>query len=307
MLSASSYAQPDTVIFKPGPQEGFDALISKSYGCKFYGESVSKESQNNGAEPQFNMIDWTYNAQGCNRATTRSLIRFNALNSFSAGTTIVKATLKLYGLPDTTTNNYGNSSFPGSPHGTSNEGWISRITADWEEFSVTWNNQPPTTTTNRATVPVSTSHWNWNTSIDVTEMVKDILTSGQNYGFMMQLKTEESRRQTDFGSSDHLNPALWPELVIIYNNPVSVAQVNAGAHLSIAPNPATNAVQVALPENHNGSVALQVTDITGKVIYRQQTTGQQQLTFSVAGWAKGLYLLQVTGSNWRAVEKLNVQ
>lgn len=300
-----SIAQPDTLILKPGPQEGQDAIIFTSFGCTFWGDSSPGETMNYGHLPDMRYGAWTYNGRGCGEGASRSLIRFAGLNALSPGTSVVSARLYLYGVSESA--HYANSNFPGSEHGTTNEGWIKRVTSDWSENTVTWNMQPSATDVNRKALPVTTSHFNFDMDLDVTQLVQDILASDVNYGFLLRAQTEAVRRNVVFATSDHLNPALWPELVIIYNNPVSVAQVNAGAHLSIAPNPATNAVQVALPENHNGSVALQVTDITGKVIYRQQTTGQQQLTFSVAGWAKGLYLVQVTGSNWRAVEKLNVQ
>lgn len=306
--SVNAHAQADTLILKPGPQEGYDALIANSLGCTFSFDSSPKEFINEGANEQFNMIAWTYSAQGCSRATTRSLIRFTALSSLPPGAIIVKATFKLYGLPSTITNNYGNSSFPGSPHGTTNEGWISRITSDWTEYGVTWNTQPTTTPTNRAVVPVSNSQFNWDASIDVTNLVKDILQSDVNYGFMMQLQNEEIRRQHDFASSDNPNPASWPELVVIYNNPTSIAQTGKMASLQISPNPAVDKVQIELPLLSKNDIQLQVTDVTGKIVLKQDYRSEgQSITFSVSDWAKGLYLVQMTGDNWRAASKLSVQ
>lgn len=299
-------AQPDTLRLKPGPQQGQDAMVFTNYGCTLNGASGPTEGLNFGTFQDMRYTAWTYNSVGCSEGVTRSLIRFDALNSFSSAATIISARLYLFGVP-ASPNHYANSSWPGSPYGTTNEGWVERVIQPWDEFIVNWLNQPNTTVLNRVPLPATTSYLNFDTSVDVTQLVKDILTSDQNYGFRLSLQNETTYRNAIFATSDHPDPALWPELVIIYNNPVSVAQVNGGSHLSISPNPANGAVQVALPVNNNGSVSLQVTDVTGKVVFRQQLAGAQSLKFSVSGWAKGLYLVQVTGDNWRAVEKLTVQ
>lgn len=124
---------------------------------------------------------------------------------------------------------------------------------------------------------------------------------------MMQLQTEAVRRQMDFASSDNLDSNSWPELVIIYNNPTSISTTNGLTSLNLYPNPATNKVQVELPQNASGEIHVTVSDITGKVVYQQHQSHTQPLIFSVADWSRGFYLVQVTGNNWRAIQKLAVQ
>ena len=64
---------------------------------------------------------------------------------------------------------------------------IRRVTSTWSQSLVTWNSQPSTTTTNQVFVPSYTGgSANDDLDIDVTQLVKDILSSGSNQGFMIR-------------------------------------------------------------------------------------------------------------------------
>lgn len=305
LLSVSAFAQPDTLILKPGPQDGQDAMVFTSYSCTFDGDVQPGDVMNFGAHPDMRYGAWTYHGLGCGEGITRSLLRFNGLSSFPAGATIISARLYLYGVSSSL--HYANSSFPGSGHGTTNEGWIKRVTSDWDENTVTWNTQPTTTDMHQVALPVTTSHFNFDTDVDVTTLVQDIISSDQNYGFLLKLQQEVVRRNVVFATSENANSAWWPELRIIYNNPTSISTTNGLTSLNLYPNPATNKVQVELPQNASGEIHITVSDITGKVVYQQHQGHTQPLIFSVADWSRGFYLVQVTGNNWRAVQKLAVQ
>ncbi|XZF13538.1 DNRLRE domain-containing protein [Chitinophagaceae bacterium MMS25-I14] len=214
-LCASISNAQVTVTFKPGPAAGVDAEIMTSYGCIMSNQTVPMETINMGGAAESDYIDWTYNAIGCSHGTTRSLITFTGLSTIPAGATILSATLNMYGVP--TSGNYGNSSFPGSPYGTTNEGWVQRVTSSWAENTVTWNTQPSATTTNEAALPVTTSQFGFNASVNVTALVQDIISSGSNNGFMLLLQNEAIYRAVLFASSDHSDPTLWPELVVTYS------------------------------------------------------------------------------------------
>lgn len=210
-------ANAQTYLFKPDATIGEDASIMTTYGCHPDGYPSVAEIINNETGTELAYSDWTYNAGGCNHGTIRFLIRFTGLNSIPPGATILNATLRFYGMP--TSLNWGNSTFPGSPYPLTNPGWVERVTSGWAENTVTWNTQPSTTTTNQVAIPFSTSRFNWDASLNVTNLVQDIRSSGVNDGFMVKLQTEAIYRAVFFASSDHADPTLWPELEVTVCDP----------------------------------------------------------------------------------------
>ncbi|SKA03608.1 hypothetical protein SAMN04488128_102396 [Chitinophaga eiseniae] len=150
----------------------------------------------------FLALSWTF--QGT-PGTGRQFFRFNGLNTIPAGTTIVSATLTLTGVTSSAAAPQGNSYYPGSPYNSygTNPAWIKRVTGPWKASTITWNNQPTTTTTNAVAVPASTSQWNYSVTLNVTALVQDIINSGQNNGFSMQLQTEAYYRSLIFTGPCH--------------------------------------------------------------------------------------------------------
>jgi hypothetical protein len=63
-----------------------------------------------------------------------------------------------------------------------------RVTGSWAENSVTWNNQPSSTTSNQASVSSSTSNDAWT----VTTLVQDIYSAGQNNGLLLRDQSENT-------------------------------------------------------------------------------------------------------------------
>jgi hypothetical protein len=60
------------------------------------------------------------------------------------------------------------------------------------------------------------------------------------------------------------------------------------------PNPATDVVQLQLsPENH----FITITDLSGKVILRENSNALSTLQIYVGDWAKGLYIVSLVGAN----------
>lgn len=197
-----------SVLFKPGPVIGEDALVRWNRTCKGW------ETTTHGNATEFQGMSWTYDNNSCDTGITRSLIRFSELSTIPPGSTIVYAELRLFGVA--TSGNYGNSSFPGSPYTPgNNDCWIRRINdlPSWTESGVTWTNQPSTTTTDQVVTPVSNSRWSFDVTADVTAQVQAMFT-GANDGFMLQLVDETARRAIIFASSDHVDSTLWPELYV---------------------------------------------------------------------------------------------
>lgn len=137
----------------------------------------------------------------------RSFVKFDQ-SQIPAGATIISATLHLYSTPDPILGN-GEAQF-----GTANAFYVEKITQTWDAATLNWNGLPLTTTHNRVLVPQSTST-TANADIDVTDIVKDMQTSG-NYGFGFRLQNEAPFNIRIYASSFHTNSALHPKLAITY-------------------------------------------------------------------------------------------
>jgi len=222
-------AQTVTVTFKPDSIVGNDAIISISdVSC------TPSAGVNYGNAMEFQATAWTFTSQSCPWRTARSLLKFIELSTIPSNATILSAELKLFGVPSSSSILVGNSSYPGSPYNnsslppgssynTTNESVIQKITSTWDEQTVTWNTQPTTTTLNQIQIPNTTSQWNWNFTINTTQFpqltdwVQDWVNNpDNNFGFMVKLENENYYRSVLFASSDHTNPALWPELTVTY-------------------------------------------------------------------------------------------
>ncbi|NSL88834.1 DNRLRE domain-containing protein [Chitinophaga solisilvae] len=169
------------------------------------------------SNPDLAASAWTYSGTP---GVARDFIKFPGISYLPAGTNVVAATLTLYGMAPGTAvaNPGGNSYYPGSPYNGSgtNACWVKRVLGSWDESTITWNNQPATTSANQAAVAASTSQWNYSTTVNVTALVQDIVNSGQNNGFSLQLQVENYYRNLNFSGHRKPDPATWPKLTITY-------------------------------------------------------------------------------------------
>jgi hypothetical protein len=199
-----------TLAVKPGPDDGQDCLVFNLPPGANANQSPNRDLP---------ASQWTYSAQGYGEATTRSFIEFTALDGLPDSAQISSATLYLTGLAPNTgiALPQGNSDYPGSPYGSpGNSCWLKRVLGNWSQDSITWNTMPPTTDVHEVSVPASTSQWNYNVTLNVTQLVQDIVNSRQNYGFCLQLQTEQIYRGVSFASSRNTDSTRWPKLVVNY-------------------------------------------------------------------------------------------
>lgn len=305
-LSTAAFAQT-TVKFKPGPATGEDVVLVTTYNCTLNGYSAPTEQLNNHLDVNIVYGDWSFSALGCSRGTERGLIRFSGLSTIPANAVILSAQLNLFGVSSSTW--FPNSTYPGSPYGTTNEGWFRRVTGSWAQNTVTWNSQPTTTTTNQVAIQASASQWNWNVSLNVTQLVTDLRSSGQNNGFMFSLQNEQMYRHVEFASSNHSDTTLWPELVVTYQVPQSVAGIGGEIDpLIIYPNPASSRVSMKMPEYMHGQTTVTIADMTGrKLIGQQISVYGKALELDITSLPKGVYLIRAENSLGIASSKLTVQ
>jgi PKD repeat protein len=211
LLTGYALTAQVAVTFKPDATVGQDAMILRNDVC------TNWVNTNWGNNAELDAYAWTWYANNCGPGAGRSLLRFDELNTLPPGATILYAELRLFGLA-TSGNSQGNSTYPGSPYGTTNELWVREVTSGWNENTVTWNTQPSATTTGQLAIPASTLRWNENATLDVTAMVT-AMVSGANNGFLILLQNENYYRSRLFASSDHPDATLWPELYVKYALP----------------------------------------------------------------------------------------
>jgi len=203
-----------TLTSQPGPSDGQDCLVS-------YRETDNGlyASTNMNFNTDLAAARWTYNSDNAGEGSTRTYFRFPQLSEIPGDAEIKSAKLSLYGISSGVAVPLGNSSYPGSPYSSYglNTSWLKRVTGSWDETTITWNNKPGSTDANQVEVPASNTQWNYNvTDLDVTQLVKDMRSNNQNYGFVMQLQNEQIYRAILFGSSELADATKRPKLVVVY-------------------------------------------------------------------------------------------
>lgn len=86
--------------------------------------------------------------------------------------------------------------------------------------------------------------------------------------------------------------------------PTGIKENQLSAQLSVFPNPSAGQFNISLPKGK--TYQLEVTDLTGKTIRKEQANGSA-VELNLTGTAKGIYLLKVTSEGSTVVRKLIVE
>jgi len=189
---AVCHAQSDSLILRPGPSDGHDAIVWSIF-----------PEQNFGPNEEATLTAWTY--QG-NFSIKRYYVQF-PLGAITIGTTIDSAFLYLYNNPTA-------PSHDGKHSGGDNPFIIQRVPGYWNPNGITYANQPGGVTQNQVVWGPTTST-NENFKIPVGSLVNDMLAYG-NHGFYLRMVTEETYRSIVCASAEHGNPQLRPMLKVYY-------------------------------------------------------------------------------------------
>ena len=207
------------------------------------------DNTNRGNYPYTYMGAWT---NGGFPVNSRTVIDFD-LSAFPLGTTIVKAELLLYA--DKNSNDYPNGHEQLTE---SNECIARRVVEDWNEYAVTWNNRPASTTLHEITIPPSETNFQ-DYIIDVTELVQDMIDEPSvSFGFLIKIKQEAFYTRMVFASRDNQDTTIYPKLVVNFE-PSGIEDDNYHSfQFSAYPNPAISNVNIDIKSEINKDFTLKL-------------------------------------------------
>lgn len=274
-----------------------DAAAGKDAQVNDYGANAST---NFGSSPVIASYVWTNGTVFNNKF----YLQFD-LSGVPANAVIDIATLDLYADNPTTTF-VGNPSTP--MNGSDNASAIKRVTAAWNENTVTWNNQPTSTTTNQGILPQSTSATQNYLGVDVKQLVQDMITYGNN-GFLIEPITTQPSNSMIFRSSDNADSASHPRLNICYSIPSAINEANTSEAFRVYPNPFTDQVVIDLEGLGNDKAAkVQITNALGQLIWENNVMPAEDhkmvLSKSDLTNATGLLLVNVVTGSAKITRKL---
>jgi hypothetical protein len=199
--------QINVLTLKPGPENGKDAMISNLEPEKNFGDHPYFEATFI-SEPVLTVM-----------RSNSSLIWFD-LNALPKSAQIKRVVLTLFADKPISWN-YEGAESPES----SVKPWygavLQQIVEPWDEYKVTWKNQPKTIEANQVYITPFVSPVNY-INIDVTKLYAPVdanTTDIPNYGMFFKLYPKEEFPGFRFASSDHPEPRLHPELKIFYTLP----------------------------------------------------------------------------------------
>ncbi len=274
------------ITYKPSE----DTCVNLRFTQSDYLDSYTP-TLNQGSSSEIDAIAWTSGGA----FTSRSVLDFN-WDTIPIGARITSASLSLYG--DSATSNYeGDSSLSGP-----NNWLIQRVTSTWSGSTVTWNTQPTTDTTDEIHMPKTFPIYKDFPSIDVTQLVQDIVNNYPNqYGILWRLVTESYYRSVVFCSNYYPNPARRPALSVCYTRSTGINEISNKPIVSIYPNPTQNYITVTYSTKTPDEVYYYIYDMSGRQLSAPNSIlgkGSNILgTINIANLPVGMYLLKLSDSN----------
>jgi len=262
----------NTLVLQPGDNDGKDAILISNQATTNFGTSESAHIQ-----------AWTMSG---NEVFTRSIMQFD-LSSIPSNAIITNARLSLYYNPTT----------PYAAATSLDPFYIRRIVTDWNELTVTWDNQPTSTNMNVVTVPAGSSVTQDYPDINVTTLVQDMVSDPSiSFGFMLMFVTETPYKGVIFASSDNPDTTVHPKLVVNYTIPNGVSDIAPSMNMNIWPNPSSSGFNVSFANNNSEKYLVQIHSITGALVFSSETNSDN-LFVETDSFINGLYFVQIVKDN----------
>jgi hypothetical protein len=156
--------------------------------------------------PELDAGTWTVYGELFN---IRAGFLFN-MGGLPAGVPVKSARLSLYSNHSPINGDHVNANA-----GSNNAFYISRIATAWDHATAVWANQPAIDTVGQVLIPSTNQGFLDVTDVDVTKMVNNMISHG-NYGFKIQLQTEQLYNIRVFYSSAVSDTTKHPRLVVTY-------------------------------------------------------------------------------------------
>jgi hypothetical protein len=189
-----------TITMQPGPADGNDVTAN------FHDSHPESASSNGNSLPELSIYAWSNSGQ---YVEGKAYISFD-LADIPAGATITSAKLSLYGVSSSgwcPQGNQGDNAFI-----------VQRVLSSWSENTLTWNNAPAVTNAGQVTTTNSTSIWNYDMTISVTDLVQDMINENKRFGFCLTTAVKSPYRSIIFGTSEVADAAKRPKLIVTYEH-----------------------------------------------------------------------------------------
>ena len=220
----------DVSVFDFNPNDGTTDTF-KIAAKNYYGYSILYINQH-------------FTFESNTRANT--LLKFDSLSFFPTSTKIITSKLYLFGVDSTYLPVYfyvnqvaggGNSFYGGlsdrlahlyyntnADTAFNNAVLAEPINSNWDAHTVTYHSMPSSNETTLFTINASTSRWNYNVTLDITELVQHWVQSPlSNFGLSLQIANTYHNtpgiffnHQMVFYSSSAYDPSRHPKLIIQY-------------------------------------------------------------------------------------------
>lgn len=138
-----------------------------------------------------------------------------------------------------------------------------------------------------------TDHMDWSVSQPYTAYIKpNIYINGATGGGQYRYEVVEYDTDVVYFTFDM-------DITVTMNT----TTIKKDASITLAPNPATDAVTVSVPDNGNGSI--QMVDVLGNIVYQADFTGSRKI--NTAQFKNGVYFVVITANGVRSNKKLVVR
>lgn len=261
----------ETLSLQPGIKDGIDVHV----------DDLNPNTTDN-LTPIFNA---GYNTVGGTPTLSHNYLQFD-LSSIPAGSTVVSATLSLT-----------HSSAVAHSTSTDNAELFAKVTQQWYENTVTWNNQPSFSSTD--TIHIGTTNiGDDKPNINLLSFVQDWVNNpNTNNGMVMHLVDEPGTlgRFQSYASSDDADSSARPKLVVVWVscNETGVKEISQyNFSVNVFPNPANDVLNIQ--SNSGNALNAIVYDMLGNKILEAKTTN----AVNVKELAQGFYLVNVQENNF---------